>query len=453
MGLLKSFIIFLLWFFLIMNTFFFVFQLYILALDEDASEGFLSFLHPNYNSSINGTFTSSICLITNLISQILVLLGNTYPAVFFCFISFSFLTLKLIGFTVRYLNSLDKLSSYSIKDLKKSVQTSCFYNQNLLFFWFNFCIVGLLFQIYSNWWVVFVSVVIWILSYCLFFFSIKFNLLLLEKTIFLFLFIRGIILLHDGPWYFFAAIFSFFLYHSMEKTVVKEKFMSFKKDLILSTAILKEHYIIEVYLFFILKVQSLWFLVLFFFSQNTLHADIQAGIASYSSTLLEIFLVFKTHVLFNLIVCFIIDFIITKHFNIPQPSGSAGLVSKSVVLGGLATGVLAGSALSDSATSTTIDPGDGWVMQKMQMWKQGFTSSTKEGNVLGKTCLHVAGVKPPVYRGTNEINLSAAFELVSNGLETEKQAKLASWMTGIDCKPYSDKKGPYFFSAMSKKDK
>jgi hypothetical protein len=377
--------------------------------------------------------------------------------------------LKLVGCTVSYLKSLENFSSYSIKDLKKSLQTSCFYNQNLLFVWINLCIVGLLFQIYSNWWVVLISIILWSLSYCLFFFSVKFNLLLLEKTILICVIIRGIILLHDGPWYFFAATIGLFFYFSLENTVVKDKFMSFKNELILSTVILKQHYLFEVYLFYILKGQSLIFLILFIFFQNTLHSDIEAGIASYSNTLLEVFLVFKTHVLLNLIVCFVIDFVITKHFNIPQPAGTAGLVTKSAILGGVATGVLAGSALSDSATSTTVDPGDGWVIQRIQIWKQGFTSSTKEGNILGKACWHIGGVKPPVYRGTREIDLGAAFELVSNGLETEKQAKLASWMTGIECTPYTKKKeldvpikkelhvpikkGPSFFNAMSKKDK
>jgi len=50
------------------------------------------------------------------------------------------------------------------------------------------------------------------------------------------------------------------------------------------------------------------------------------------------------------------------------------------------------------------------------------------------------GVTPSVYRCTREINLSAAFELVSSCLETEEQALLASWMTGIECTPYSKKK-------------
>jgi len=439
MGAVKSLLIFLLWFFLIMNTMFFIFQLYVLTLDEDASEGLLKSLYRQFDYLSNDIFLTFVCILTNVISQSLVLSGNTYPAVFYSLISFSFLMLKLVGCPIGYLKSLETFSSYSIKDLKKSFQTSCFYNQNLLFVWINLCIVALLFQIYSNWSLVMMSVVLWLLSYCLFFFSVKFNLLVLEKTILVCIITRGIILLHDGPWYFFAATIGLFFYFSLEKTVIKDKFMSFKNDLILSTVILKQHYLFEVYLFFIMKNQSLLFLVLFIFFQNTLHSNIEAGVASCSNTLLEIFLI------------------------------TAGLVAKSAILGGVATGVLAGSALSDSATSTTVDPGEGWVIQRMQIWKQGFTSATKEGNILGKTCWHIGRVKPPVYRGTQEIDLEAAFELVSKGLETEKQANLASWMTGIECTPYSKKKeldvpikkelhvpikrGPSFFNAMSKKDK
>jgi hypothetical protein len=300
-----------------------------LALDEETSEGLLRFFHPKFNYSINEIFVSSVCLVTNIISQILVLSGNTSPAVFYCLTSFSFLMLKLVGCTVSYLKSLETLSSYSIKDLKKSLQTSCFYNQNLLFVWVNLCIIGLLFQIYSNWWVVLLAVILWFLSYCLLFFSVKLNFLLLEKTIFICVLTKGIILLHDGPWYFFAAIISLFFYFSIKKTVFTDKLMSFKNDLILSTAILKQHYLFEVYLFFILKGQSLLFLILFIFSQNMLHSDIEAGIGSYSNTLLEIFLVFKTHVLLNLIVCFVIDIVITKHFNTPQLAGTAGLLTLS----------------------------------------------------------------------------------------------------------------------------
>jgi len=399
MGILNYLLIFLLWFFLIMMTTFFIFQLYILTLSEEASEGLLTSLYPQVNYLSNDIFLTFVCILTNVISQSLVLSGNTYPAVFYSLISFSFLMLKLVGCPIGYLKSLDTFSSYSIKDLKKSFQTSCFYHQNLIFVWVNLCIVALLFQIYSNWWLVVLSVVLWSLSYCLFFFSVKFNLLLLEKTILVCIITRGIILLHDGPWYFFAATISLFFYFSLEKTVFKDKFMSFKNDLILSTMILKQHYLFEVYLFFVLKNQSLLFLILFIFFQNTLHSNIEAGVANCSNTLLEIFLIFKTHVLLNLIVCFFIDYVIIKHFNVPQPGGTAGLVAKSAILGGMATGVLAGSALSDSATSTTVDPGEGWVIQRMQIWKQGFTSATKEGNILGKACWHIGGGKTTCLQG------------------------------------------------------
>ena len=342
MGVLNGLLIFLLWFFLIMTTIFFIFQLYVLTLDEEASEGLLKSLYPRIDYLSNEIFLTFVCILTNVISQFLVLSGNTYPAVFYSLTSFSFLMLKLVGCPIGYLKSLETFSSYSTKDLKKSFQTSCFYNQNLLFVWVNLCIVALLFQIYSNWWLVIMSVVLWFLSYCLFFFSVKFNLLLLKKTILVCIVTRGIILLHDGPWYFFAATIGLFFYFSLEKTVVKDKFMSFKNELILSTVILKQHYLFEVYLFFILKNQSLFFLVLFVFFQNTLHSNIEAGIASCSNTLLEIFLISKIHVLLNLIVCFFIDFVITKHFNTPQPASTAGLVVKLAILGGMATGVLAG---------------------------------------------------------------------------------------------------------------
>jgi len=76
---------------------------------------------------------------------------------------------------------------------------------------------------------------------------------------------RGIIFLNDSPWYFFVATVGLFFYFSMEKIVVKDKFLALKKELILSTAILKQHYLFEVYLFFILKGQSLLFLILFIF--------------------------------------------------------------------------------------------------------------------------------------------------------------------------------------------
>jgi len=128
-------------------------------------------------------------------------------------------------------------------------------------------------------------------------------------------------------------------------------------------------------------------LILFIFFQNTLHSDIEAGITNYSNTLLEIFLVVKTHVLLNLIVRFVINFIITKHFNIPQPTSIVGLVTKSALLG-----VLAGSALSYSATSTTVDPGDGWGHPENSNMEAGFYFFNKRIKYPGESLLAYGGV-------------------------------------------------------------
>lgn len=152
----------------------------------------------------------------------------------------------------------------------------------------------------------------WLLSFCLFFFSIEFKLLILERTMYLFLFIGGVILLHDGPWYGLSAVFIFFLYNFLDKTSIRNKFDTFKEDLSVSFIILEGHYVVEVFLFFVLKMQSLWFLVIFGFIQNFLQVDVHGAIGGYSITLLEIYFIFKTHVLLNLMITFVMDYLLTK---------------------------------------------------------------------------------------------------------------------------------------------
>ena len=140
----------------------------------------------------------------------------------------SFLTFKLTSCTITYFLSLNTFSSYSNKEVKKSVQTALSDNQNLLFFWSMLCNIGFLCQIYSDFYVVTISVALWGFSYFLTWLSIKKDFLLFEKSVLVLLFVEGVILLHDGPWYALGAVFFFLSTSLMIRALINKNFWILK---------------------------------------------------------------------------------------------------------------------------------------------------------------------------------------------------------------------------------
>lgn len=227
----------------------------------------------------------------------------------FWYAFFFFLTFKLISCTITYSLSLNTFSSYSNKKVKKSVQTALSDNQNLLFFWLMLCNIGFLYQIYSDFYATTISVALWGFSYFLTWLSIKKDFLLFEKAVLVLLFVQGVILLHDGPWYAWGGCLFFLIYQFNDKSIYKQKLLDFKRDFIEYSLIFEERYITELYLFYILKRQSWLFLVIFFVLPNVLNFSIKGILGACSGELLEIILIFKLHVWLNILSYSLLDII------------------------------------------------------------------------------------------------------------------------------------------------
>lgn len=295
--------------FLILLTSLLAVLIYSLFLNKKKSEIFFNSLNKQYFIFFNEKFVSWICLTTNFMSQILLLSSDIYIGFFFGMLSFFFLTFKLISCTITYSLSLNTFSSYSNKKVKKSVQTALSDNQNLLFFWLMLCNIGFLYRIYYDFYAITISVALWGFSYFLTWLSIKKDFLLFEKAVLVLLFVQGVILLHDGPWYAWGGCLFFLIYQFNDKSIYKQKLLDFKRDFIEYSLIFEERYITELYLFYILKRQSWLFLVIFFVLPNVLNFSIEGILGACSGEWLEIILIFKLHVWLNILSYSLLDII------------------------------------------------------------------------------------------------------------------------------------------------
>lgn len=106
---------------------------------RETVQGALDFKNPKFDFYSSENFESFVCLATNLMAQNLILSGFTNFGFFFSLLSLSFLILKLGVFTIKYYSNLNDSSLYSIKAINKTIQTSFYFNQNLLFVWVNIC--------------------------------------------------------------------------------------------------------------------------------------------------------------------------------------------------------------------------------------------------------------------------------------------------------------------------
>lgn len=334
-------------------------------------------------------------------------------------------------------------NNFTLKNFFKSFQHSVEECQVYLFSWVSLSVVSLTISVYSDTFCILVAVFTFSLFFSIFFYLEKKNILLLETTVFCCIFIRGVFFIHSDSNNFLLFIFFLVLFFKVKKTPVMDKIKKFQQKLVVSQEIIQTHYKTELYLFCILKKQTLWFTLLFFILQYVLVIDVCGAFYLFNPLIGSTFVVFKFLVQTSLTIVFLVDILVITVFN----PGSGGAEAKIAVyaLGVSSVGVgLAGytayNTAVDAALSTTVDPNSSSLTQSIQMSRQNFTSRSAHGNLVGKTFLNVMKTGPILYPGTNEIDVVSSLHFLKNHLPKEKQAAAASWMLDTPCVSHEEEK-------------
>ena len=291
-------------------------------------------------------------------------------------------------------------------------------------------------QIYPNTLILVSAWFLWILffAFCFFLQKIKFH--ILKYCIGLSIFARLVLfLMEEGPWNSLAVILLLFLYFSLRKSFLVEEVKNFSEKVKTSQTIVSNHYSVELQYFKAIKTESILFLMVCFNFHYFIGCSIVEYLGNFPEIYLKIFIVFKYINNIFLGICFLIDAKIILFFNVPTPVDKFSMSALGISFFGLYYSYKTyDDAANSAAVSTKEHPGDDPSTQRRQMKINGFTSPTKEGNIIGCAIKALDGGRLPYLKpGTKEIDVIKSLDYLQKGLDEPAKAKAASYMVGVPC--------------------